>query len=124
MYFLQVGVKCFMHCAQPSLQAWSFSVIFYKEHQFCCVPWNFVCFVYPLFMDVVLFYESCEKTLYVLMDMKDDYVFDTWFFLFCWYCCFELYVFKTTYILKRFCAKFDYCNQHPSCDYIGVSISS
>jgi len=32
-------------------------------------------------MYVVLFYESCERSLYVLTDMKDDYVIGT--FLFC-----------------------------------------
>lgn len=43
---------------------------------------DFVCFMYLLFMDVVLFYESCERSLYVLMDMKNDYVIDIQFFCF------------------------------------------
>jgi hypothetical protein len=38
---------------------------------------DFFCFMYPLFMDVVLFHESYERSVYVLMDMKDDYMIDT-----------------------------------------------
>jgi hypothetical protein len=31
--------------------------------------------------------------------------------------------FQNNIHLKKICAKFDYCNQHPSCDYISVSTS-